>query len=177
MLRQFRPWLRPRAQILIHFVCRNQGLFVARGNPLNIVSLSDVVKTKARFISRQRGSGTQIALELMLESSEIDKKRIYGFNDEEYTHAAIASAVASGAADVGLGIETAARKLEIGFVPLFIENYYLLMKRETIETRNLQDIVSVMKSKAFRKIAGKFSGYDVSQSGSILEIEDAIRSR
>lgn len=128
-MREFKPWLRPRTQVLVHFVRRTQGFIVARGNPLNIRSIPDIIRTKARFVNRQGGSGTQIALDVMLERDSIDKRRISGYNNEEYTHA-IASAVASGVADVGLGIETIARKLNLGFVPHLAEDYYLLLKRD-----------------------------------------------
>ncbi len=174
VLREFKPWLRPRTQILVHFVRRMQGLIVARGNPLNIRNISDIIKTKAHFINRQRGSGTQIAFDLMMEREGIDKRKVNGYNNEEYTHAAIASAVASGVADVGLGIETAARKLNIGFVPLFAEDYCLLLKRDTLERQDVQSIIATMKSKAFRKISGTLSGYDVSRSGTVLELNDVI---
>ena len=177
VLREFKPWLRPRTQVLIHFVRRTQGFIVARGNPLNIRNISDITKTKARFINRQRGSGTQIALDLMLKRDSIDKRKINGYNNEEYTHAAIASAVASGVADVGLGIETVARKLNIGFVPLFAEDYYLLLKRDTLERQDVQHVVATVKSKAFRKISGTLSGYDVSRSGIIVELDDVISKR
>lgn len=177
VLREFKPWLRPRAQVLIHFVRRTQGFIVARGNPQNIRSISDIIRTKARFINRQRGSGTQITFDLMLERDGIDKRKIVGYNNEEYTHAAIASAVASGVADVGLGIEPVARKLNIGFVPLFAEDYYLLLRRDALERQDIQDIVAMMKSKAFRRISGALSGYDVSRSGMIVELDDVIPKR
>lgn len=152
-------------------------MIVARGNPLNIRSISDIIKTKSRFINRQRGSGTQIALDLLLERDGLDKRKINGYSNEEYTHAAIASAVASGVADVGLGIETVARKLNIGFVPLFAEDYYLLLKRDVLERQDVQDIVAIMKSKAFRKISVTLSGYDTSRSGMIVELNDLLPKR
>lgn len=174
VLRAFKPWLRPRKQILVHFVRRTQGLIVAQGNPLNIRNISDIVRTKARFINRQRGSGTQIALDLMLEREGIDKRKLNGYNNEEYTHAAIASAVASGGADVGLGIEAVARRLNIDFVPLFAEDYYLLLKRDTLDRQDIQSIIATMKSKAFRKISSTLSGYDVSRSGTVMELDEIV---
>lgn len=177
VLREFKPWLRPRMQILIHFARRTQGFIVARDNPLNIRSIADIIKTKARFINRQRGSGTQIALDLLLERAAIDKRKLNGYNDEEYTHAAVASAVASGGADVGLGIEAVARKLNIGFVPLFAEDYYFLLKRDALERQDIQDIIATLRSKAFRKTSGTFSGYDVSRSGMVVEIDDLAPKR
>jgi putative molybdopterin biosynthesis protein len=117
VLQSFEPWLKPRVQRLIRFVRRRQGLIVASGNPLKIQSLADVVRTKARFINRQRGSGTHTALDYMLKEQRIDNCEISGYYTEEFTHLAVAAAVASGVADVGLGIEAAARKLKIDFIP------------------------------------------------------------
>lgn len=177
VLNEFKPWLRPRTQILIHFVRRTQGFIVARDNPLNIRNIPDIIRTKARFINRQRGSGTQITFDLMLARDGIDKRKVNGYGNEEYTHAAIASAVASGAADVGLGIETVARKLNVGFVPLFAEDYYFLLKRDALDRQDVQGILATMKSKAFRRISDTLSGYDVSLSGMIVELDEVISGR
>ena len=62
VLRKYEPWLKPRAQRLIHFVRRNQGLLVAPGNPLGVRTLKDIAGRKARFINRQRGSGRGASL-------------------------------------------------------------------------------------------------------------------
>jgi molybdate-binding protein len=94
---------------------------------LGIRSLADVTQTKARLINRQRGSGTHLALDKMLQDGGIDTSDINGYYTEEFTHLAVAAAVAGGGADVGLGIEAAARKLKVDFVPLFSEDYYLLV--------------------------------------------------
>jgi len=91
---KYEPWLKPRVQRLIHFVRRAQGLIVAPGNPLGIGSLADVARTKARFINRQRGSGTHLALDKMLADSGIDKGDISGYYTEEFTHLAVAAAIA-----------------------------------------------------------------------------------
>ena len=124
----YRPWLKPRLQRLIHFVKRRQGLMVTQDNPKRIGSLQDIMRTKARFINRQRGSGTRLAIEKMFKDQRIDQSEIVGFHSEEFTHLAVAAAVASAMADVGIGIEAAARKLRLLFVPMFTEDYYLLLK-------------------------------------------------
>jgi molybdate-binding protein len=112
---------------------------------LGIQSLADVALRKASFINRPRGSGTHLALDTMLQDGGIDKSDINGYYTEEFTHSAVAAAVAAGVADVGLGIEAAARKLTMDFVPLFSEDYYLLAKRETIEREDIANIIAVLK--------------------------------
>ena len=162
MFPKYEPWIKPRVQRLIRFTRRAQGLIVAPGNPLGITSLADVAKTKARFINRQRGSGTHLALDKMLADAGIDKGDITGYYTEEFTHLAVAAAIAGGVADVGLGIEAAARKLKMDFIPLFHEEYYLLAKRETIEREDIQNIVAVLGTESFRKIVDAFPGYEES---------------
>jgi molybdate transport repressor ModE-like protein len=171
---KYEPWLKPRVQRLIHFVRRAQGLIVASGNPLGIRGLADVARTKARFINRQRGSGTHLALDKMLADGGIDKGDISGYYTEEFTHLAVAAAVAGGVADVGLGIEAAARRLKIDFVPLFHEDYYLLAKRETIERDDVQNIIAVLKTQAFRDIVAGFPGYEASAAGSVVTLDEAM---
>ena len=171
---KYEPWLKPRVQRLIHFVRRAQGLIVAPGNPLGIGSLADVARTKAKFINRQRGSGTHLALDKMLADSGIDKGDISGYYTEEFTHLAVAAAIAGGVADAGLGIEAAARRLKMDFIPLFSEDYYLLAKRETIEREDVQNVIAVLKTESFRKIVVAFPGYEASAAGSIVTLDEAM---
>jgi putative molybdopterin biosynthesis protein len=102
-------------------------------NPLGIRALKDIAAKGARFINRQRGSGTHLALQRMLQEQGIEPSEINGYYTEQFTHLAVAAAIASGVADVGIGIEAAARRLRIDFIPLFVEDYHLLGRRETIE--------------------------------------------
>ena len=172
--RKYEPWLKPRVQHLIHFVRRTQGLIVATGNPLNIRNLTDVARTKARFINRQRGSGTHLALDTLLREGDIKREDIVGYYSEEFTHLAVAAAIAGGVADVGLGIEAAARKLKMDFVPLFTEDYYLLAKRETTKREDIESLIAVLRGNSFRKIAHAFPGYDASLAGTITTLGNAF---
>lgn len=172
ILRKYEPWLKPRAQRLVHFVRRNQGLIVAAGNPLGIGTLKDVAAANARFINRQRGSGTRLALERMLQEDGIDRADIEGYYTEEFTHLAVAAAIASGVADVGIGIEAAARRLKLDFIPLFVEDYYLLGKRETTERDDVDAIVSILKSDEFAALVHGIPGYDTSQTGRVTNVSD-----
>jgi molybdate transport repressor ModE-like protein len=174
ILRKYEPWLKPRAQRLVHFVRRNQGLIVPAGNPLGIAVLQDVVASSARFINRQRGSGTRLALEHMLQEQGIDRAEIKGYYTEEFTHLAVAAAIASGVADAGIGIEAAARKLKLDFIPLFVEDYYLLGKRETVERTDVETIVGVIKSDDFAALVKEIPGYDTSHTGEVTNVTDVI---
>ena len=174
ILRKYEPWLKPRTQRLVRFVRRNQGMIVAAGNPRGIAALQDVAGSSARFINRQRGSGTRLALELMLQEQGIDCAEIKGYYTEEFTHLAVAAAIASGVADAGIGIEAAARRLKLDFVPLFVEDYYLLGKRETVERADIETIVGLIKSDDFAALVEEIPGYDTSHTGEVTNVSDVI---
>jgi molybdate-binding protein len=174
ILRKYEPWLKPRAQRVIHFVRRNQGLLVPAGNLLGIRTLKDIATKNARFINRQRGSGTHLALQRMLQEQSIDPSEINGYYTEEFTHLAVAAAIASGVADVGIGIEAAARRLKLDFIPLFVEDYYLLGKRETIERADVAAIVESLQSPQFVEHVRGIPGYDTSRTGEVSNVSDVI---
>lgn len=170
LMTTYEPWLKPRLQRLIHFVKRRQGLMTQPGNPKGIHSLQDLVRTGARFINRQRGSGTRLSVEKMLKEHGIDRGDIAGFYSEEFTHLAVAAAVASGMADAGVGIEAAARKLRLEFTPLFTEDYYLLVKKEALDLKNVADLIDVLKSPAFSLLVNSIPGYDGREAGVVKTI-------
>ena len=173
LLATYQPWLKPRLQRLVHFVKRRQGLMTLADNPKGIREIRDIVRTKARFINRQRGSGTRLALEKLLRDQGIDRGEIAGFYSEEFTHLAVAAAVASGMADVGFGIEAAAKKLRLDFIPMFTEDYYLLVKREALEQKNIADLLEVLKSSTFRSLVSAIPGYDAAEAGLVKTIGEA----
>ncbi|HEX8967619.1 MAG TPA: molybdopterin biosynthesis protein, partial [Chloroflexota bacterium] len=117
--------LAERKIVLVHLTGRVQGLIVPRGNPRGITSLVDLAHPDVRFVNRQRGSGTRVLLDYELRKLGLEAGQIRGYEREQYTHLAVGADVASGAADVGLGILAAARALELDFVPLFNEQYQL----------------------------------------------------
>lgn len=169
----YQPWLKPRLQRLIHFVKRRQGLMVTPENPKGIRTIEDIVRSKARFINRQRGSGTRLAFEKLLRDRAIDRGDVVGFYSEEFTHLAVAAAVASGMADVGFGIEAAAKKLRLAFIPMFTEDYYLLVKKEALEQKNVADLIETLTSETFRSLVNGIPGYDATGAGTVKAVGEA----
>ena len=147
---------------------------VASGNSLGIHTLKDIAAKGARFINRQRGSGTHLALQRLLQEQGIEPSEITGYYTEEFTHLAVAAAIASGVADVGIGIEAAARRLRLDFIPLFVEDYYLLGRRETIERADVGEIVTSLQSPQFAEQVRGIPGYDASRTGEVSNLSDVI---
>jgi putative molybdopterin biosynthesis protein len=143
--------LRDRAWLAQPAFMREQGVIVAAGNPLGIRSVADLARTKARFINRQKGSGTRGWLDRMLAEAAISPDQIVGYGIEEFTHQAVAAVVASGAADAALGVRAVAQPFGLGFVPLGWETYYLVTRADR-ERSELGEIAAQLRLRAGRAI-------------------------
>lgn len=161
-------------QRLIHIVTRRQGLMLPRGNPKKIYDITDLARPEVRFVNRQPGSGTRLLLDLLLAKHGVPISQVHGYEQAELTHAAVAAYVASGMADVGLGVETAARRFDLDFLPLQTERYFFLVGLSTLEHPALQAMIATLNSAEFRAEIGKLPGYDAAQSGSILAEGEAL---
>ena len=101
---------------VVRLVHREQGLLVAPGNPAGITRIDDLPRSGLRYVNRQRGAGTRALLDFELDQRGIDPAHITGYSREEFTHLAVAAAVAAERADVGLGIRAAAQAFGLDFV-------------------------------------------------------------
>ena len=135
----------------IQIAKREQGLIVNRSNPKKIYSIKDLTRKDIRFINRQPSSGTYFLLECLLNKNKIRSEEINGFQQGEYTHAAVAAFVASGMADVGLGLETPARNFDLDFIPIASERYFVAFNKETLNKNKLQKLISIIEDKEFEK--------------------------
>ncbi len=167
-------WLDPKSHCLIHLAVRAQGLFVNPGNPLGIRSLDDLVRKNVHFVNRQAGSGTRMLLELMLAQHKIAPTQINGFESTEFTHSAVAAYIASGMADVGFGVETAAHRFKLDFIPLIKERYFFAVSNDALEQPQMQQVVAVLRSDSFRHEVNQLHGYDASETGTILTLAEAF---
>ena len=165
-----RRFLKGRDIVVVNLVQRIQGLIVLEGNPMDISALADLARGDVAFINRQRGSGTRLLLDYKLSELGIEPDELHGYDREEYTHLAIAAAVAGGRADVGLGILSAANAMGLDFVPLLSEQYDLVIPSEHYEDEKVQFVLSVTRSDTFREEVDGLGGYDTSSMGQATRI-------
>jgi len=153
---------------LINLAWREQGLMVAPGNPKHIRAIKDLTRAEVYFINRQRGAGTRLLLDYLLQEAGLEAGQVQGYAREEYTHMAVAVNVASGTADVGLGIMAAARALGLDFIPLLPERYDLVVPETTFAESRFQTLLEVIRSREFQEAAAALGGYDLKDCGRIL---------
>ncbi len=159
----------PRLPVtLVHLTQREQGLILQPGNPKGIQDLKGLATKGVRFINRQLGSGTRVLLEFELKRLKIAPQSIGGYDREEFTHMGVAVAIASGLADVGLGVRSAAKALELEFIPVGQEQYDLLFLRSFFDSEKGQLLLGILDSDGLRNAVEALGGYDASTSGEIL---------
>ncbi len=154
---------------LVHLVFRQQGLLVAPGNPKRIRGVKDLSREGVVFVNRQRGSGTRLLLDHLLQEHRIGPEAIRGYDREESTHMAVGVAVLSESADAGLGIHSAARALGLSFVPLTMEQYDLVIPDAFFHDEKVQALLGVIRSEIFRQAVQALGGYDVSKMGEPID--------
>jgi len=163
-----RQYLKEREVRVIHLVYREQGLIVRKGNPKGIKGLDDLLREDIRFMNRQKGSGTRILLDHALKTLSLAPGKIQGYEKEEFTHMAIASAVASGIADAGMGILSAAKALDLDFIPVAKERYDVIIPTRYFEDAKIQKVLETIRSGEFKEMVLQMGGYDTSRTGEEL---------
>ncbi len=156
---------------LVRCVGRQQGLMLSAGNPQNIQKFSDIAKPGVRYVNRQKGSGTRILVDYLCSKEHLDVSRIYGYDREELTHTSVAAQIASGSADAGMGIYSAAQLYGLDFIPICIEEYDLLIPEKSWDTPMVQQMLATLKSKAFQEKLLSMGGYTVENPGEIIPLD------
>jgi molybdate transport repressor ModE-like protein len=169
-----RRWLDPARHCVLHLAVREQGLFVAPGNPLGIRGLADLAAPGERFVNRQTGSGTRLLLEMLLAEAGIAPTSINGFGSAEFTHSAVAAYIASGMADVGLGVRTAAERFGLDFAPLLRERYFLALPCAAADAAPVRDLIDVLRSPTCHALIDALPGYDAAATGTMQTLAEAF---
>lgn len=153
--------------VVINLLSRKAGFYVQKGNPKSIKNWSDL--KNVTLINREKGSGARVLIDESLKKHHISIHDVNGYDQEETNHLSVASAVAKGVADVGVGIEKASSLVAgVDFIPLINERYDLVILK-TSETNTLvQHIQQILNSESFRSDLAALSGYDLSKTGSVI---------
>lgn len=153
---------------VINLVYRDMGLIVKPDNPLKFFGIKDVARPGIKIINRQEGSGTRVLFDYELMTLGIDGKGIEGYEKEVNTHIEVAMGVLSGAADVGLGIYSAARMLNLTFIYVTKERYDLVIPKENLSAKPIGSLLEVMRSPVFKESINQMGGYDTSDTGKVI---------
>ncbi|TVY05700.1 helix-turn-helix transcriptional regulator [Paenibacillus cremeus] len=155
--------------LVVNLLSRTAGLYVQQGNPLGLTNWSDLGRPGLRLANREKGSGARVLLDEQLRLHGIRADQLIGYAQEHTNHLGVATQVASGEADVGVGIEKAASLVgQIDFIPMIQERYDLVMLKHADNLPWIQSLIQILRSDAFRKELQAIAGYDLSRTGEIL---------
>ncbi len=156
----------PGADLLLLCVAERQQGIISRDG----LSFDDLAGHT--FINRQKGSGTRMLLDHTLAARGIDPVSIPGYGREATTHLAVALAVRTGEADAGMGVYSAAKALDLAFVPVATERYELVMHRVMLDDPRIAALIATVSSEAFKQVLQNLGGYVTDETGVLRGLQD-----
>lgn len=157
-----------RDLIVLHWATRRQGLLLAPGNPLDIQSVGDIAKRKAVLAHRQPGAGAAQLMNCLLQQAGVAHEALRWAAHPALSEDDLALAIAQGDADVGLGMQAAAQRQQLEFLPLVEESFDMVMHRRSYFEPAVQALFAFARTPRFAQRASTLSGYDVGQLGRVL---------
>ena len=148
--------------VLERGVRRIQGLMVRKGNPLGIRGFEDI--RNVRYVNRQRGAGTRVLCDHLIEKYGMDARQIDGYGNEEYTHTAVAALIAAGNADAGLGIYSAAKMYGLDFIPICDERYDFLISASYADDPMVRTFLAALRSRECAERLSRMGGYGLEEN-------------
>jgi putative molybdopterin biosynthesis protein len=171
-----KPLLKPGLHKLIGCSRRTQGLMLRREHAARVRTFADIARQHLRFANRQNGSGTRMLIDHLVQEHEIDTRDLVGFDEHtEDTHVAVAACIASGLADVGVGIEAAALAFGLHFVPLVEEDYFLACLKPDLEHPSVLRLRELLAGAAWGEVLAHVPGYRAASApGKVLVMTAAL---
>ena len=154
--------------MLVELAWREQGLVLAKENPLGIASVADSVTVNARVAVRQPDAGSRLLFQNLLDASGIEFDQLNALTKVVRSENDLGLAILDNKADAGLGIAAVARGQRLDFVPLARERFDLLIRRRDFFERPFQTLLAFTRTEKFRAKAKEMGGYDVANVGQIL---------
>jgi excisionase family DNA binding protein len=154
-----------RSCVLLEWAKRRQGFILGAGLKDNIRQIEDL--RGHRIALRQKSAGSRILFDHLLGRSGLSHEDLTIVAATARTETDAATLVASGQADVSLGLEAGARQFNLAFVPLVEERYDLLIDRRSFFEPPLQNLFAFCRSPEFTGKAEAMGGYDLSSHGHV----------
>lgn len=169
---QYMQLLAPDKIQVLRFIKRQQGLMLAPSVADKINGLEDLQTENVRFINRQPRSGTRELFDQLLLDAQIDSQLINGYDNHEYTHSAVAAHVATGMAEAGFGVEAAAARFDLKFLPITEDRYYWAYRRSAEQNPEINAFRKTLGSTAYQKAVNQLPGYRCEDCGKAAQASE-----
>lgn len=153
---------------VVGFSLLEEGLLVAKGNPLEISNITDLTQTNVRFVNREPGAALRTLLDDLLKRAGVPAAAVRGYDQEVTTHAQAAFSVVCKTADAALGFRAMAHAYGLDFVPLTAVRCDLVIPYDVINHPTIGIVMDVLQSKDLRRELQSLPGYDASFTGKTI---------
>lgn len=155
--------------LAINLTYRMQGFYVQKGNPKEITSWTDLARPDVTILNRRKGTGSRILLDEHLFHLNIAPSSINGYQTEMSSHLTVATAIAEGTADVGIGTGRVVRQFpNLDFIPVQKERYDLVIKKDMYYTPEIQTMLQILQSEEYRNDIFSIADNDYTDLGKIV---------
>jgi putative molybdopterin biosynthesis protein len=156
----------PYSVVTMYF--RQQGIYARKTDKSRIV-LSDLASKHLSFINRNRGSGTRLLFDFLLNEQGIKPTDINGYETEVQSHLDAGLRVLSGEADAAFGVQYIADVLGLRFIPIFKERFDMVIPEEHRYSQQVTSLLSFFEQGRLLPYVKDFPGYDITQTGRVLK--------
>lgn len=155
--------------VAVRLFGRVSGIYVAKGNPKGIRGLEDLQRRDIRLVNRERGSSARVFLDEKLRAMGIPAFEVAGYTNEQTTSLTVATAIARGEGDMGIGNETVKWQVpDVNFIPLQTEWCDMVFLAEREREPAFQAILNYVLSESFATDLSHSVGYDLTQTGKMF---------
>jgi excisionase family DNA binding protein len=154
--------------VVVEWAKRMQGLILASGNPLGIAAIADLAGRRGRVARRQDGAGAHTLFLHLLDRAGVGFAELDVVEPPALSESELAAMIADGKADCGVGIQAAARRFRLDFVPLHHERFDLVLRRRDYFEVPAQTLLAFARTEAFRRRAEELGGYDLAEHGRVV---------
>lgn len=155
-----------RKMLIVNFASWEQGLVVAKGNPLKVRRVEDLLRPRIRVVRREAGAGATKLLEQSLAQAGAASLRLTSLVARG--HLEVAQAVAQGVADAGIAIRAVALAWDLDFIPLSAERFDLVFPQSLVGDERVERLIDELGSSSFRRELDSIGGYETRESGQVL---------
>ena len=153
---------------VLGFSLLEEGLMVAKGNPLGIRTVADLAQPMVRLVNREPGAALRVLLDDHLQRAGIDPAAINGYRNEAATHRDGAYRIACNVADAALGLRAIAEVFGLGFVPIAAARCDLVIPDDMAGHPTVRILLDVLQSAPLRREIDALPGYGSSVTGNVI---------
>jgi len=157
--------LLPHGSEVIGFCSWREGLALRPCSSRDISGVGDVASRRLRLVNREPGAEARSVLDRQLAELGIEAGELRGYGTEAAGHLEVAAAIAAGLADAGIASEPAALAYGLGFIPLTVEHFDLVIPAGQAGSRETQALLKILTSRWLLDQLASLPGCDPARCG------------